>query len=190
MSNDPVLTDAQRAALPALLETIVPESDDGEMPSAAEVGFDAYLVTQGQVFAPMLQAVLDQLGAGFAIALDAASFGVSAALVATLRPTSQPRGGSSDSLLRGVREGWREFVAHRWLWTIVLQFSVLVMGFQATYAVIGPIVAGPQGAHILEIFIGKDATVPTPVDVEETRRLFEARGIEPLFDVDRPRSAE
>jgi hypothetical protein len=66
VSNDPVLTDAQRAALPALLDTIVPRSDDGEMPSAAEVGFDAYLVTQGQGFAPMLPAVLDQLGAGFA----------------------------------------------------------------------------------------------------------------------------
>ena len=69
MSNDPLLTDAQRAALPALLDTIVPESDDGEMPSAAEVGFAAYLVTQGQGFAPMLQAVLDQLGAGFAALL-------------------------------------------------------------------------------------------------------------------------
>ena len=66
MSNDPALTDAQRAALPALLDTIVPESEDGEMPSAAVVDFDAYLVTQGQDFTPVLQAVLDQLGAGFA----------------------------------------------------------------------------------------------------------------------------
>ncbi len=66
MSNDPVLTDPQRAALPALLDTIVPESDDGEMPSASEVAFDAYLVTQGRGAVPMLQAVLEQLGAGFA----------------------------------------------------------------------------------------------------------------------------
>ena len=66
MSNDPLLTDAQRAALPALLETIIPESDDGEMPSASEMAFDAYLVTQGKGSVPMLQAVLDQLGAGFA----------------------------------------------------------------------------------------------------------------------------
>ena len=66
MPNEFQLTDAQRAAFPALLDTIVPESDDGEMPSAAEVGFDAYLVTQGQSFVPLLQAVLDQLGAGFA----------------------------------------------------------------------------------------------------------------------------
>ena len=65
MSN-PVLTDTQRAALPALLDTIVPASDDGEMPSGSETAFDAYLVTQGQGSVPMLQAVLDQLGAGFA----------------------------------------------------------------------------------------------------------------------------
>lgn len=82
-------------------------------------------------------------GAGWAIALDAATFGVSAALVATLRPRPQPRAaaGAGATLLRDVRDGWREFVAHRWLWTIVAQFSLLVMGFQATYAVIGPIVA-------------------------------------------------
>ena len=66
MSNEPGLTDAQRAALPALLDTILPESDDGEMPSASETAFDAYLVTQGQGAVPMLQAVLDRLGAGFA----------------------------------------------------------------------------------------------------------------------------
>ena len=54
-------------------------------------------------------------------------------------------------------------------------------------ALIGPIVAGPKGTHILEIFHGKDATHAQPKDVEETRRLFESRGIQPLFDVDRPR---
>ena len=64
--SEPVLTDTQRAALPALLDTIVPASDDGEMPSASETAFDTYLATQGQGSVPMLQAVLDQLGAGFA----------------------------------------------------------------------------------------------------------------------------
>ena len=81
------------------------------------------------------------LGAGVAIAIDAGTFAVSAALIATLRPRPQPRGERSPGLLRDVRDGWREFVSHRWLWAIVAQFSILVMGFQATFAVIGPIVA-------------------------------------------------
>ncbi len=66
MSNDERLTEAQRALLPALLDTLVPASDDGEMPSASETAFDTYLVTQGRGSVPLLQAVLDQLGAGFA----------------------------------------------------------------------------------------------------------------------------
>ncbi len=66
MSNEPVLNDSQRALLPALLDTIVPASAEREMPSAAEVDFDAYLATQGQGAVPMLQAVLESLGPGFA----------------------------------------------------------------------------------------------------------------------------
>jgi MFS family permease len=84
-------------------------------------------------------------GAGWAIAGDAAPFGRSAVLVAGLRPRAQARAATTDhepeTLWRDVRDGWREFTSHRWLWAIVAQFSVLVMGFQATYAVIGPIVA-------------------------------------------------
>ena len=63
--SEPVLNEAQRAALPALLDTLVPASTDGEMPSAADVGFDAYLVTTGESAVPMIRAVLDQLGDGF-----------------------------------------------------------------------------------------------------------------------------
>jgi MFS family permease len=79
-------------------------------------------------------------GAGWAIGTDAVTFALSAALIANLRVQAQQRVESS-SLLRDIREGWREFASHRWLWAIVAQFSLLVMGFQATFAVIGPIVA-------------------------------------------------
>ncbi len=85
------------------------------------------------------------LGPGWAIGIDAGTFLASATLVATLRPRPQPRSeeaeGERPSLLRDIRDGWTEFTSHRWLWSIVAQFGVLVMGFQATYAVIGPIVA-------------------------------------------------
>jgi hypothetical protein len=39
------------------------------------------------------------------------------------------------------REGFREFTAHTWLWTIVLQFSVMLMGWFGAWAVLGPVVA-------------------------------------------------
>ena len=81
------------------------------------------------------------VGAGWAIGADAVSFAVSAGLVATLRTQTQPREAPGSNLLRDILTGWREFTSHRWLWAIVAQFSLLVMGFQATFAVIGPIVA-------------------------------------------------
>jgi predicted MFS family arabinose efflux permease len=79
-------------------------------------------------------------GAGVALAVNAGTFAVSALLVASIRAADQPRA-ASTSLLRDLREGWREFTAHRWLWTIVLQFSVMLMGWFGAWAVVGPIVA-------------------------------------------------
>lgn len=57
-------------------------------------------------------------------------------------------------------------------------------------AVLGPIVAGPQGAHILEVFLGKDANHPIAVDTGASQELFASRGIEPLFDVHGARTSE
>lgn len=80
------------------------------------------------------------LGAGPAIAIDAATFGVSAILVAGLRPRAQasPEPASLWSDLRG---GWAEFTRHRWLWVIVVQFSLVVASWEGVAAVAGPTVA-------------------------------------------------
>src|SRR6266566_6591152 len=59
-------------------------------------------------------------GPGWGLAVDAASFAVATALRAGMRfpalALAEP-----ESALRQMREGWREFVARRWLWTIVLE---------------------------------------------------------------------
>ena len=80
------------------------------------------------------------VGPGWAIAVDAATFGTSAILIMGLRPRSQQRA-ASVSLVRDLLEGWREFTSHRWLWAIVLQFTLLVAAMEACYGIVGPIVA-------------------------------------------------
>jgi len=80
------------------------------------------------------------VGSGWALAVDAATFGASAALVLGMRPRAQVRG-EPTTLLRDLRLGWDEFVAHRWLWVIVLQFSLVVAASEGTMAVVGPTVA-------------------------------------------------
>jgi MFS family permease len=79
-------------------------------------------------------------GAGVALAVDAATFLASAALVATIRARPQPLVEGS-TLLRELIDGFHEFVSHTWLWTIVLQFTVMLMGWFGTWAVVGPVVA-------------------------------------------------
>ena len=84
--------------------------------------------------------VAARFGAGAALAVDAASFAASALLVAGVRAGPQARGAAA-SLWQDLRAGWHEFTSHRWLWSIVLQFTVMTIGWFGTFTVIGPIVA-------------------------------------------------
>jgi hypothetical protein len=66
ISSDHPLTENQQVLLSALLDTLVPASDDGALPSAAEVDFDAYLRTQAEDFIAELIEILGQFEPAFA----------------------------------------------------------------------------------------------------------------------------
>jgi hypothetical protein len=78
-------------------------------------------------------------GAGVALAIDAATFAVSAAFLLALRlePTVPP---PARAFLSELRDGWSEFRARDWVWGIVLSASLANM-LAAGYQVLGPIVA-------------------------------------------------
>ncbi len=80
------------------------------------------------------------LGAGVTLVIDAASFGVSALLVMSLKPRLQipPE---KASVIQDLRLGWKEFTSHTWLWVIVLQFSLVVAALGSVFGLIGPAVA-------------------------------------------------
>ncbi|MFE4516321.1 MFS transporter [Kitasatospora sp. NPDC056783] len=80
------------------------------------------------------------VGPGWVLALDALCFLVAATLRFFLEPERSPAP-SGGGMLRDLREGWREFASRRWLWVIVLQFSVLLACVNAVEAVYGPTVA-------------------------------------------------
>jgi MFS family permease len=80
------------------------------------------------------------VGAGTALAIDATTFAASALLISGIRPSAQQRS-LGTSLLRELRDGWREFTAHTWLWAIVLQFTFMLMAYFGAWAVLGPVVA-------------------------------------------------
>jgi MFS family permease len=79
-------------------------------------------------------------GPGWALAADAATFAVAAAL----RPGMQfqrLRRPPTTSAFRDLRDGWREFSSRRWLWPVVAQFTVVTGIYAAVMQVLGPVTA-------------------------------------------------
>jgi MFS family permease len=74
-----------------------------------------------------------------AIALDAASYGVSALALARLaiRPARQPH----QSPRQDLSESWAEFRAQTWLWLTTVQFALFNLFTWAPYLLLGPILA-------------------------------------------------
>lgn len=97
------------------------------------------------------------VGAGWALALNAASFVLSAALTARLRVSVRPRGRSSG--WADLREGWREFASRQWLWVVVAQYSVVVAALNANVRVLGPLTAEQHfgGARAWSVIVGAQA---------------------------------
>lgn len=86
-------------------------------------------------------ALIVAVGAGWAIGIDAATFGTSALLMLTSGAPRTGRGARGTSLLREVREGWQEFRSRQWVWVIVAQFALVNLCFTPCVFVLGPVVA-------------------------------------------------
>ncbi|MFW6638727.1 MFS transporter [Nocardiopsis algeriensis] len=79
------------------------------------------------------------LGAGWAMSVNALTFFASAVLVSRMR--LPPVAATGESVLRSIRTGWREFSSHRWVLVVVVQFMVIMSAFHATLNVLGPLAA-------------------------------------------------
>ncbi len=96
----------------------------------------------GKVVGPALAGVLLALGSpGSAIAVDAATFAVSALC---LLGVGAPRLRGSDvepAFLSELRHGWREFVSRSWMVAIVISAAVSNAIFFPVFMVLGPVVS-------------------------------------------------
>ena len=103
-------------------------------------GLRATAMSGGEIVGPALAGVLvASVGPGWALAIDGATFGASAAFLANLRlPRRLGRAGAS--FLHDLRTGWSEFRSRRWVWSLVLAASLGNM-LWAAFGVLGPVVA-------------------------------------------------
>ena len=90
--------------------------------------------TIGAALAGILVALF---GAGVTLAIDAISFAISAFLLVGITARHQESGGT-DSIVAELVLGWKEFISHQWLWAMVLQFTIMVAAFEATFGLLGP----------------------------------------------------
>jgi len=104
-------------------------------------------------------------GAGWAFALDAATFLVSAAFLSRVRPRvrgAAPATGADGERVgvwTSIREGAREVRSRVWVWATLASFCVALFCGLASWFVLGPIVAREQYGHlavygVLEAAIG------------------------------------
>lgn len=85
-------------------------------------------------------AVVAVVNPGWAIALDAATYGASALFLAML-PLARGARVHARPMLAELRHGWHEFWSRTWLWVIVVQFAFWHMLVLAPFMVLGAVVA-------------------------------------------------
>jgi MFS family permease len=78
-------------------------------------------------------------GPGWAISVDAASYAISAACLATIRVPGRDQG-DARSFLTDLRDGWVAFRSRTWVWALVVYFSVANV-FWGAWSALGPVVA-------------------------------------------------
>ncbi len=124
---------------PAMLGLVPQVVDPGEeQPANALLALTSNV---SMVVAPALAGILVVLlGPGGALAVDAATFGVSALTLAALRPRPAPKSEPAH-FLTDLAGGWREVRTRSWVWTTLIAFSAYHALMLPALLVLGPQVA-------------------------------------------------
>ena len=99
-------------------------------------------VNSAYIVGPAVAGVLvATVGAGTAIAVDAATFGASTLSLLLLRIPAAASRAARVPFLADLRTGWREFRSRTWLWATVVVASLFLLAVVAPLMVLGPVVA-------------------------------------------------
>jgi MFS family permease len=103
-------------------------------------------------------------GAGWAIALDAVTFAVSAAFMVPLRLPTDAERIERQTFWRDLADGWQEVRSRTWVWASVLDYMLFQLLVLGTLFVLGPLVAkeslgGATAWAIITVAIGVGSVV-------------------------------
>lgn len=147
----------------------------------------ASAVSTGEILGPIVGGVLvAAAGAGWAIAVDAVTFVLSAACLALLRISPRVAARRS-SFATDLREGWVAFRSRGWVWAFVAYFAIVNLLWGA-WSALGPIVAerdlggaASWGAVLAAMGAGALAGSLLAARVQPSRPLFFAALADGLF---------
>ncbi len=144
-------------------------------------------VSVGEILGPVLAGIIvAAASAGWAVAVDALTFAISAACLARMRMGDRPPR-EAPSFMRDLKDGWTAFRSRRWVWAFVLYFAVGNL-LWAAWSALGPIVAEDElgGAAVWGLVLtaqGVGALTGSLVATRAapTRPLLFVAGAEGLF---------
>jgi len=90
--------------------------------------------------------VVAGLGGAWGLAISSIFFLLGAIFIGQLTsegPTDAGAG-AANSIFSDLKDGWKEFTSHEWLWVVVAQWSLLVMLFNGVHGVLGPVLADAE----------------------------------------------
>ncbi|MEG1209526.1 MAG: MFS transporter [Leclercia sp.] len=99
-------------------------------------------VYSGTVIGASLGGMLtSSVGPGWGLAIDALGFAAAAPLYYFIRVTPLEAGSSQSNILQDLKEGWHEFASRAWVWSVVVQFTIINAAFSGVMMVLGPVIA-------------------------------------------------
>src|SRR5918994_1564951 len=126
-----------RPAFTGLVPQTVPETEI----QGARAAFGA-VETVAEFAGPALATGLVLgVGAGWAFALEAATFLISAAFLVRVRPRRRGEPVARSTVMAELREGWSEVRSHRWIWVIVTVFSLGLLTAFGPWMTLGPTIS-------------------------------------------------
>jgi hypothetical protein len=77
-------------------------------------------------------------GSGWALLVDAITFLIAGILVWNLDLPTIVRE-NKNTVFQDLRSGWREFISHSWVVTVVIAFAVINLAFESMLQILGPL---------------------------------------------------
>jgi MFS family permease len=130
-----------RPAAGAILPQLVPTAELQQANALMGMS-DNFGWMVGPAVAGTLVAVI---GAGGAIAIDGATFLVSAAFLATLHVPAVVRTEAVQGFIAELRAGWHEVKSRTWLWVMLLRVCLVLFIVIAPFQILGPLGLREEG---------------------------------------------